>query len=307
VRFGLGLPIVQQVPMRAQAWEANAGGPELVRIAQAADRLGFAHLSASDHVLVPRSRADAMGAPWYDAAVTLAFLAGVTQRIRLLSHVVVLPYRHPLLVAKAFGTLDHLSRGRVILGVGSGHLKPEFRILGAPYERRGSISDEYLQAIAAAWEKEVAEFRGETVSFRDVLVAPRPVQRPRPPIWVGGAAPAAVRRAGRLADGWLPQGTPLDQMPPLVDLYRKERADATGDGSTGDIGAISEWIYVGEPAWDVNRPCVSGSPEQIADSLTAWAKIGVNHLQVRFPSRSVDELADQVAAFGAQVGPLLPH
>jgi alkanesulfonate monooxygenase SsuD/methylene tetrahydromethanopterin reductase-like flavin-dependent oxidoreductase (luciferase family) len=94
-------------------------------------------------------------------------------------------------------------------------------------------------------------------------------------------------------------------MPEMVDLYRSERATATGDGETGDIGAISDWIYVGEPSWDLNRKCVSGSPEQIAGDLRRWAAVGVNHLQVRFPSRGVDELVDQVTAFGEQVGPLL--
>jgi alkanesulfonate monooxygenase SsuD/methylene tetrahydromethanopterin reductase-like flavin-dependent oxidoreductase (luciferase family) len=98
----------------------------------------------------------------------------------------------------------------------------------------------------------------------------------------------------------LPQGTPIDQMPPLVDLYRAERGD-----ETGDIGAITEWLYVGRSTWDVDRPCVSGSPEEIADSLRAWGKVGVNHLQVRFPSRDVNELVAQVEAFGEQVGPLL--
>lgn len=86
----------------------------------------------------------------------------------------------------------------------------------------------------------------------------------------------------------------------MVDLYRKERGD-----DTGDIGAISPWIYVGEPSWDLNRPCESGSPEQIAAALNQWASVGVNHLQVRFPSRGADELVDQVTAFGEQVGPLL--
>ena len=131
------------------------------------------------------------------------------------------------------------------------------------------------------------------------------MQQPRPPVWVGGSAPAAVRRAARRADGWLPQGTPLDQMPALVDLYRQEREAATGDGSTGDIGAITEWLYVGTPSWDVDRPCVSGSPDELAAALRRWGAVGVNHLQVRFPSRDVGELVEQVERFAAEVGPLL--
>ena len=185
-RFGLGLPGVQQIPSRSQPWEREVGGAELVEAGRAAERAGFAWVSCSDHVLVPASRADTMGATWYDAGSTLAFVAGATTRIALLSHVLVLPYRHPLVVAKQYGTLDHLSGGRLILGVGSGHLKPEFAVLGADYARRGRVTDEYIHAITAAWEQEVAGFDGQTVAFRDVMVAPRVAQRPRPPIWVGG-------------------------------------------------------------------------------------------------------------------------
>ena len=123
--------------------------------------------------------------------------------MRLLSHVLVLPYRHPLLAAKAFATLDALSGGRAIIGAGSGHLKPEFRSLGVDHDARAAISDEYLRALAAALEQEVSSFAGQFVRWRDMMVAPRPVQRPRPPIWVGGnsaarwrAAPAATATAG---------------------------------------------------------------------------------------------------------------
>src|SRR5881628_20083 len=135
-RFGLGLPGVQQIPSRSQPWEREVGGAELVEAGRAAELAGFAWVSCSDHVLVPASRADTMGATWYDAGSTLAFVAGATTRIALLSHVLVLPYRHPLVVAKQYGTLDHLSGGRLILGVGSGHLKPEFTVLGADFDRR---------------------------------------------------------------------------------------------------------------------------------------------------------------------------
>src|SRR5258705_3917078 len=119
-----------------------------------------------------------MGATWFDAGATLAFVASATERIGLLPHVLVLPYRHPLLVAKQYGTLDHLSGGRLILGVGSGHLKPEFRILGADFERRGKVSDEYIQAIVAAWTSDVARYDGETGSFLDVILSPGVSQRP---------------------------------------------------------------------------------------------------------------------------------
>src|SRR5579862_3166030 len=112
MRYGLSLPIIQQIPGRVQAWEVAGGADEIARVAQAADRLGFSHISACDHIAIPQSRAAATGTVWYDAAVTLGFVAAMTRRIRLLSHVIVLAYRHPLAIAKAFATLDHLSAGR---------------------------------------------------------------------------------------------------------------------------------------------------------------------------------------------------
>src|SRR5437899_351823 len=158
IRFGTGLPAVQQIPARTHPWERAVGGAEMLEAARCAESAGYAWVSCSDHVAVPVARAEAMGATWYDAGSTLAFVAGVTRRIGLLSHVLVLPYRHPLVVAKQYGTLDHLSAGRVILGVGSGHLKPEFKVLGADFERRGKVTDECIEAIAAAWMQEVARF-----------------------------------------------------------------------------------------------------------------------------------------------------
>src|SRR5439155_1692427 len=191
-------------------------------VAREAERAGFAWVSCSDHVAVPTSRAAAMGAVWYDAGSTLAFVAGATTRIELLSHVLVLPYRHPLVVAKQYGTLDRLSGGRVILGVGSGHLKPEFAALGADYDQRGRVTDEYIHAIGAAWEADVARFDGQTVAFRDVMVAPRPIQQPRPPIWVGGNSRAAVRRAARHAHGWIPWQLAPDDFAAAVAFARPD-------------------------------------------------------------------------------------
>jgi alkanesulfonate monooxygenase SsuD/methylene tetrahydromethanopterin reductase-like flavin-dependent oxidoreductase (luciferase family) len=237
-----------------------------------------------------------MSAVWWDTIATLSWLAAQTTQTRLLSSVFNLTYRHPLVAAKSFATLDLLSGGRVIAGVGAGHVEKEFGALDIDFSERGRLLDEALPVFTEALN---------TGRVGEMQLEPRPLQQPRPPVWVGGAAPVAVRRAARLADGWLPQGTPLEQMPALVETYRRERAEVEGQSDTGDIGAITEWLYVGAPAWDVNRPCVFGSPEEVADSLRRWGKVGVNHLQVRFPSRDVRELADQVQRFGSEVGPLL--
>ncbi len=286
-RCGLSLPIVQQLPGRAQAWEAHAGAAELMAVAAAADRLGFTHISACDHVAMPRSYAATAGAVWYDAAVTLAFLAGVTSRVRLLSHVMVLPYRHPLVIAKAFATLDHLSNGRVILGTGCGHLKPEFRTLGVPYEHRARLTDEYLAAIAAAWENACATFDGHTVRFRDVLIAPRPRQRPRPPIWVGGNSRAAVRRAAIYGEGWIPWTIEPASFAQLAHSARELRA---GRGLTG--------------AFDVVAPLsvdVNAGAEHIRASMQEWTAAGATAFHVGFAHRSLTHLLERMTMFADAV------
>jgi alkanesulfonate monooxygenase SsuD/methylene tetrahydromethanopterin reductase-like flavin-dependent oxidoreductase (luciferase family) len=291
VVFGMQLPVQAQSNYFVEEWERGAGPAEMLRVAQAADASGFFYIGVCDHVAIPDELVPSMGAIWYDTVATLGWLAGQTARTRLLSTVFNVTYRSPLVTASSFATLDRLSDGRAILGVGAGHVEKEFAALGADYHHRGQDTDEALKVIDAALTDG---------GYDGLAVEPRAVQSPRPPIWVGGSAPAAVRRAARLGDGWLPQGTPLDQMPALLEVYRTERGDLSGD-----IGAISPWIYVGEPSWDLGRPAETGSPEQLADALRKWATIGVNHLQVRFPSRGVDELVDQVTAFGTMVGPLL--
>jgi probable F420-dependent oxidoreductase len=291
VVFGIQLPVQAQSKYFVEDWELGAGPAEVAAVAQAADRAGFFYVAVCDHVAIPDDLAPRMSAVWWDTIATLGWLAGLTTKTRLLSSVFNLTYRHPLVSAKSFATLDYISQGRALIGVGAGHVEKEFAALGVDFAGRGRLLDDALEVFDEALRTGVVD---------GMEIQPRPVQQPRPPIWVGGSAPAAVRRAARLADGWLPQGTPLADMPAMVDLYRKERGD-----DTGDIGAIAPWLYVGDPSWDVNRPCVSGSPEQLAAELNKWAAVGVNHLQVRFPSRGVDELVDQITAFGEQVGPLL--
>ncbi|MFJ5268230.1 LLM class F420-dependent oxidoreductase [Streptomyces sp. NPDC088358] len=304
LRYGIQLPVQSQSTLYAEGWEAGAGPADLVEIARAADRSGFAYVACCDHVAVPRRLADAMSTVWYDPVTTLAFLAGVTGRVRLLSHVAVVGLRHPLITAKQYATLDHLSGGRLILGVGAGHVPEEFEAVGADFRHRGAVLDESIDALRAALgQDEFPEHHGKLYDFEGLGQRPRPAQA-RVPLWVGGSSPAAVRRAALKADGWLPQGDPRERLPGQIETLRRLREEA-GVHDPLTVGAITEPLYVGEPGWEVGRRTLSGPPEALAESLRAYRAMGVDQIQVRFRSRGSGELVDQMTAFGADVAPLL--
>jgi len=302
--IGMQLPVAAQSTVFAAPWEATAGPDELLRVAQACDRAGFFYVAVCDHVCIPRERAAAMSTVWYDPVATLGWLAAATRSVRLLSYVYVAAYRHPLQTAKAFATLDTLSGGRVILGVGAGHLEAEFAALGIDFARRGALLDDAIDVIAKAFVDEFPQHDGPVWTIHDVGIRPRPVQRPRPPIWVGGNTPAALRRAAARGDGWLPQGTVRDQLPGQIATIREHRRRVRGDVPI-EIGANSEWLYLGKPSFDLGPNSRAGSGEAIAASLLELRAMGVSHCGVRFRTRSCDELVDQIGAFAAEVAPHL--
>ncbi|WP_328774148.1 LLM class F420-dependent oxidoreductase [Streptomyces sp. NBC_00286] len=298
------LPIQSQSTIYAEAWEAAAGPDDLVEIARTADRSGFAYIASCDHVAIPRRLASAMSTVWYDPVATLAFLASATERVRLLSHVAVVGLRHPLITAKQYATLDHLSGGRLILGVGAGHVQEEFEALGVDFERRGPVLDESIDALRSALgPDEFPEHHGKLYDFEGLGQRPRPTQA-HVPIWVGGSSPAALRRAAVKGDGWLPQGDPRDRLPSQIAQLKRIREEA-GVAEPVVVGAITEPLYVGEPGWDVGRRTLSGPPEALAESLRAYQAMGVHQIQVRFRSRSRTELTDQMHTFGSEVAPQL--
>ncbi|RFU86092.1 LLM class F420-dependent oxidoreductase [Streptomyces triticagri] len=298
------LPVQSQSSLYAEPWEPGAGVADLVAVAQAADRAGFAYVATCDHVAIPRRLADAMGTTWYDPVATLAHLAAVTERVGLLSHVAVVGLRHPLATAKAYATVDHLSGGRLILGVGAGHVPEEFAALGADFESRGALLDETLDALRAALgPEEYPEHHGSRYEFEGLGQRPRPAQA-RVPLWVGGSSPAALRRTAAKGDGWLPQGDPRTELPAQIARLRQLR-EAAGVAEPLVVGAITEPLYIGDADWPVGRRILTGKPEAVAESLRAYAAMGVHQIQVRFRCRSRVELTDQIEAFGADVGPLL--
>ncbi|MDF1604103.1 TIGR03619 family F420-dependent LLM class oxidoreductase [Nocardioides sp. YIM 152315] len=222
LRIGVVSPIVTANPGAHAAWEDGAGIAELAQVAQAADRLGFHHLTCSEHVAVPTTVAAERGATYWDPLATLGYLAARTERIRLATQVLVLGYHHPLEIAKRYGTLDRVSAGRLVLGLGVGSLREEFELLGATFEGRGEVADDALAALRASLGRRTPSYAGSHFAFSDLVVEPHAVQE-RVPLWIGGRTPRSLRRAVELGDGWVPFGLGLDA---LADLLGRSEVPA---------------------------------------------------------------------------------
>lgn len=303
--WGIQLPIQTLTRTLREPWEPQASVSDLVAIARAAEDAGAGFVGSCDHIAIPRDAyAQHMETTWYDPVATLAFLAAHTSRVRLATTIYVLAYRHPLEIAKAFATLDRLSGGRVILGIGAGHVAGEFAALGVDFRDRGGRTDEALDALRDAFANERTSHAGARWSYRDMGVGPRPVQA-RIPIWIGGSTPRALRRVAARGDGWIPQGTPRAQMKAQIESMERMRAQLRPEARI-EYGFMAERIHVGEPRWDLGPgPHLTGSPRAIADALRGAREFGASWLHLRFRSRSKSELEDQLGAFGRDVAPLL--
>lgn len=242
-----------------------------------AESLGFHFVAISDHVAITPDVAQQYPAPFYDPFVTLAWLAGISETVELATTVTVLPYRHPLQVARIGANLDRLSNGRFILGVGIGWAKKEYDALGIDFHRRGAITNDYLAAIRTLWTEDRASYSGEFVYFHDVQTAPRPVRAPHPPIWVGGSSRAALRRAVRFGDGWHPINARTDWLE--NDGLRQLRAIA--DDENREVPALCPRIKLSlepDPLPESGRVAGEGSLAQIRRDFEALDTMGASHV-----------------------------
>ena len=169
-----------------------------------AEELGYDSVWVSDHVVVPEANVANFGETVYDPLVTLGVVAGATRRVRLGTTVLIVPYRNAVVTAKMVSSLDALSGGRVVLGIGAGWVAAESAMLGVPFAERGAMTDEHLRAMIELWSSPEPTFEGKYTQFAALRFAPRPVQQPHPPIWVGGHSPAALRRTVAFGAAWHP-------------------------------------------------------------------------------------------------------
>jgi len=303
--YGMQLPIQSQSTTYAESWEAAAGVDDLAAIARAADRAAFWYIAVCDHIAIPKPLDEKMSTSWWDTVATLGYLAAITEQVRLMSHVYVLPYRHPLMAAKSFLTLDELSGGRAILGVGAGHVESEFDLLGVDFAGRGRTLDESIDVVRAAFAEEYPAVDTPSFHVADAGLRPRGAQAGGPPIWVGGSSKPALRRAADKGDGWLPQGPPEGGVKRAI-AWIAERREASGRAELPfAVGAYSEILYLGDPWFEVGPQHLTGEAEPMAERLRRYRGIGVDQIQVRFRSRSAAELCDQIERFGVEVAPLL--
>ena len=274
----------------------------MARLAHEGEALGYDYLTLTDHVVLPDLAAP--GYPYsesgeflsgdpmvrHELLTGMAWVAAKTERIRLVAAVLVVPHRPAVLAAKMLATIDVLSGGRLTVGVGAGWLKAEFdAVVTTPFAARGAVTDEYLAAFQALWTEDLPRFEGTYTRFADLVFAPKPVQKPHPPIWVGGEAPPSLRRAARFGQAWYPIGTnrahPFDTLPRLaagIDRLRRLTAEAGRDPQAVTVAYRVKRLGASLPARssDGERRLFSGSEADILGDLRDLARLGVTAVDV---------------------------
>ena len=305
-RYGMQLPVQTLTRTLADPWEDTATVADLVAIAQKAEATGHDFVGVCDHIAIPdNDYAANMTTTWYDTVATLSYLAAHTTTVNLLSVVWIAAYRHPLQTAKSFGTLDHLSGGRVIMGVGAGHVEAEFDALGIDYSKRGKILNESIDAIRGAFESKYVSFDGDFYSYDNVGMTPGPVSGSFP-IWIGGSGRAAWKRTGRQGDGYIPMGAPVDAYPEIVDTIMTAADDAGRSDTEFAVGYMPGWAYLtGDAAPDGLPPAWMIGAEALAADIRGARDAGANTFHMKFRGRTLGEYLEQLDAFYEDVVPLV--
>jgi probable F420-dependent oxidoreductase len=293
MQFGIVLPI----------WQLSTAEAEMLAVK--AEELGFDGVFTPDHILAKPATTQHYGPSWPDPFSLLAYLAGRTRRIKLGASVIVLPYRNPLVAAKAAATVDQVSGGRLIMGVGVGWDEEEFKDLKLPFHERGAISDEYIRILKAAWTDDRPSFNGKYFNFSGAVFSPRPVQQPHPPLWVGGMpgalSPAPMRRVAELGDAWHPLGLSLDQLAEGIESIRT-MADKAGRAGAVGFAPRNPLALTASPK-GAGRAAFEGSPDEIAGDIKRAQGLGCAWLTFDLPRESVAAMVGAMDRFAKEIRP----
>jgi len=262
----------------------------ILEISLAAEELGFDSLWTSDHIVLPTNH-KGFGNVFYEPIVTLSYIAQKTKEIKLGTSVIVLPYRNPIAFAKSVATLDVLSDGRVILGVGSGWLKEEFKALCVKYEERGKITDEYIEILKELYTSESPSFAGNYHQFSDISFNPKPIQKPYPPIWVGGNSKNALKRAVKYGSGWHVVGlTPEEIVEETKDL--KELLLENNKTKNNFIVSVRKNIQITKREIKDAAELLRGDIVKISEGIEGYKNAGVNYIVFQVLSSDINGVTD---------------
>jgi probable F420-dependent oxidoreductase len=282
----------------------------IVGIAQRAEDMGFASVWVTDHILVPRTLEIIYRDHMLEPITVLSHLAAVVKHARLGTSVLILPYRSPILVAKMLATIDQLSHGRVIFGVGAGWMEPEFHALNAPFAERGALSDENLRIIRQCWSQETVSFQGRFHAYEDMQASPRPVQAGGPPIWVGGNSARSRRRVAELGDGWHSTGLSAAEMAPgcahvreLWDKHGRQGEPVFSARIALSIDGVSDQALSFQPRSP--RSSVRGSITAVVDQLGAFREVGLQHVVFETSTQSHNGTLATLETFVQRIKPQL--
>jgi probable F420-dependent oxidoreductase len=287
--LGITTPVLTMLPDAHARWEQEGTIEDVVAVAEAADRLGYHYLTCSEHVIVPTDVAAVRGSRYWDPLATFGHLAAFTERIHLATNVLVLGYHHPLEIAKRYGTLDVISGGRLILGLGVGSLEEEFELLGAPFADRGPRADDALAALRASLSEPRPHYDGPFYRFSDAVVDPCALQ-PSVPLWIGGRTARSLRRAVELADGWVPFGI---RAADIAAMTEKARATEAWSEREHPLEVV---LQNGRPADPLEDPA---GTRRMVDRLVG---AGATGLQLRFVHHSLAHYLEQLEAMAALIG-----
>jgi probable F420-dependent oxidoreductase len=276
MEFGICLPIRLSLTAR-----------DNIEIAKSAEILGFDSIWASDHIVMPEKHLGSFSEVFYDPFMLLSYIASETSTINLGTSVIILPYRNPVVVAKMVATLDQLSEGRIMFGVGPGWMREEYGALSVPFEKRGARTNEYIEAIKELWVNDDPKYEGDFCSFSNIKFYPKPQQEPHPPIFIAGASDYAIKRAVKYGDGWQPTWvSPEDVEEGKTKL--EKIAKETGRDLSNFIYSVRNRLHIVDSNYDMTKEDNSGSGDppfllrgtvdQIVEYVKQYQQLGVSHI-----------------------------
>jgi probable F420-dependent oxidoreductase len=284
MKLAFPMPHLMEIGAITQPWELTVDGPAQLRLARRAEELGYDLIGIPEHLAVPPEQQRHSGRFWLHSIAAQAAIAGATRTIRLYNSITILPLQHPIALAKALATADWFSGGRIVATFGLGSMRREYEYFGVPFDERGRIADEYLEAIVALWTQETPSYEGKYVSFRDIGFDPKPVQKPHLPIWIGGDSDAALRRAARFGAGWVVsfRTDPAD-IPARLDHIRSQPTwrDRPFEVVSG-IGTTR--LTTGHAPREDAGARTNMSAQEIVDRLSFYKAMGVTCSSVPIPA-----------------------